>query len=261
MVNPSDSFPTGDARRPGEHDRPRPRSRISRRVSTPVPTAPTTAPAPAVSTVMDGARMPLAVLENQGEGEPTRAARGEPLVKEKGSVYAHPVHLTFLIAMPDPRSPSYNAKPSVHPFSTGTSTSPNLPLLSLGTTYPTARLPSILMNRDDLDSWWDLPAPPNVGRFNVQHQYRNVALPNGQRPAPIMPGRGNPSAGQVLQIGIVRVAAERGSEEGGMPERERERVVSGGVGGRGPRGVGANVNAVGGGREGARLSTPAIRGL
>lgn len=121
-----------------------------------------------------------------------------PSLKEDSPIedgtYPHPVHLTFLITMPDPTSPSY----SLHTSSQPTFLTP----LALGTTQPIARLPSILIPSDELDSWWDLPpsSPVSAG-------FTTSGL----------------TAGQILQLEIQRERAER--------EAQRVRILHVGFGG------------------------------
>lgn len=103
------------------------------------------------------------VEEKEGETQ-----REEKAGVSEDRIYAHPVHLTFLITMPDPATPFYHPGPTTTTSngSTTSNDSADLPLLTLGTTLPIARLPSIVIEQEDLDSWWDLPtlSPPSFGR-------------------------------------------------------------------------------------------------
>lgn len=126
--------------------------------------------------------------------------------------YPHPVHLTFLISMPSASSPSYPTSQS-----TSTHHTPSAHL-TLGTTQPTARLPSILLKQDELDSWWDLPTP-SYSPFPNTNNARFYTSPTAGL-----------TAGQMLQLEVERERAER--------EAQRVRILQIGLGGGGSGGAG-----------------------
>jgi hypothetical protein len=106
---------------------------------------------------------------NPPEEDTPKEKRGVEEGEEDG-VHAYPVLLTFLISMPDRTRPLYN--PGLHPTTAPSTTTPHthpngagpIPLLSLGTTRPSARLPSLRIRRDELAEWWDLSESPVFGR-------------------------------------------------------------------------------------------------
>ncbi|KIM21161.1 hypothetical protein M408DRAFT_110836 [Serendipita vermifera MAFF 305830] len=129
---------------------------------------------------------------------------------QEDGTYPHPVHLTFLISMPSASSPSYSThQSSSHIPST---------YLALGTTRPTARLPSILLKQDELDSWWDLPTP-SYSPFPNTNNARFYTSPTAGL-----------TAGQMLQLEVERERAER--------EAQRVRILQVGLGGGGSGGAG-----------------------
>ena len=137
-----------------------------------------------------------ASVRSQQMPTPTASEEQEDRIEGNDGTYLHPVHLTFIISMPDSSASSYSQ------FS-----SPPQPIvltpLVLGTTQPNARLPSILIKQDELDSWWDLP-PSSPRLYNVTSGL---------------------TAGQMLQLEIQRERMER--------EVQRARTIHAGGGAAG----------------------------